>query len=123
MALKNRQIGPTIMVTGALRSGKSSLCRILVNYSLKLGWRPMLVDLDLKNNEISAPGTIAAVTVDESLPNDDLIQNALCFFQGQTLPDATPDFFDKQVSEMATAVRAKLENDLKLFNDEHMIEG
>jgi hypothetical protein len=24
---------------------------------------------------------------------------------------------------MATAVRAKLENDLKLFNDEHMIEG
>jgi len=33
----------------------------------------MLVDLDLKNNEISAPGTIAAVTVDESLPNDDLI--------------------------------------------------
>jgi len=122
MALKNRQIGPTIMVTGALRSGKSSLCRILVNYSLKLGWRPMLVDLDLKNNEISAPGTIAAVTVDESLPNDDLIQNALCFFQGQTLPDATPDFFDKQVSEMATAVRAKLENDLKLFNDEHMIE-
>jgi polyribonucleotide 5'-hydroxyl-kinase len=123
LALKNRQIGPTIMVTGALRSGKSSLCRILVNYSLKLGWRPMLVDLDLKNNEISAPGTIAAVTVDESLPNDDLIQNALCFFQGQTLPDATPDFFDKQVSEMATSVRAKLENDLKLFNDEHMIEG
>jgi polyribonucleotide 5'-hydroxyl-kinase len=111
------------MVTGALRSGKSSLCRILVNYSLKLGWRPMLVDLDLKNNEISAPGTIAVVTVDESLPNDDLIQNALCFFQGQTLPDATPDFFDKQVSEMATSVRAKLENDLKLFNDEHMIEG
>jgi polynucleotide 5'-kinase involved in rRNA processing len=38
------------------------------------------VDLDLKNNEISPPGTISAVTVDETLPNDDLVQNALCFF-------------------------------------------
>jgi mRNA cleavage and polyadenylation factor CLP1 P-loop len=44
-----------------------------VNYSLKLGWRPILADLDLSNNEIAPPGCIAAVTVDEILPNDDLI--------------------------------------------------
>jgi polyribonucleotide 5'-hydroxyl-kinase len=72
-ALKNRKVGPSILITGSQQSGKSTLCRILINYSLKLGWRPVLADLDLCNNEIVPPGCIAAVTVDEILPNDDLI--------------------------------------------------
>jgi len=46
---------------------------MLVNYSLKLGWRPILVDVDLNNNELTPPGNIAAATIDEMLPNDDLI--------------------------------------------------
>lgn len=95
----------------------------MVNYSLKLGWRPVLVDLDLTNNEISPPGSIAAVTVEESLPNDELIQSALCFFNGNTTPDNTLDFFDRQIYELATAVKTRLENDLKLFNEEHLIES
>jgi hypothetical protein len=69
----------------------------LINYSLKLGWTPVLADLDLSNNEIAPPGCIAAVTVDENLPNDDLIHSALCFFNGTTAAEKTFDFFDKQV--------------------------
>lgn len=72
-ALKMRKLGPTILITGSNQSGKSTICKIFVNYSLRLGWRPVLVDLDLNNNEITPPGCIAACTVDESIPNDDLI--------------------------------------------------
>ena len=72
-ALKKRQVGPTILVTGKRESGKTTLCRLFTNYSLKLGWRPILIDLDLNKNEIAPAGCIAAATVDDTLPNDDLI--------------------------------------------------
>ena len=81
-SLKNKTLGPNILITGSNQSGKSTLCRILTNYSLKLGWTPMLCDLDLNFNEISPPGSIAAALVEEPLPNDDLIHNSLCFFHG-----------------------------------------
>jgi polyribonucleotide 5'-hydroxyl-kinase len=72
-ALKSKSIGPTILITGNNQSGKSTLCRIFANYSLRLGWRPILCDIDLNSNEISPPGCIAAAAIDESIPNDDLI--------------------------------------------------
>ena len=59
-ALRNKEIGPTLLVTGSATSGKSTICKILINYSLKLGWTPILCDLDLNSNEISPPGCIAA---------------------------------------------------------------
>lgn len=121
-ALKKKEVGPSILVTGTNYSGKSTLCRILVNYSLRLGWRPILCDIDLYNNEISPPGCISAAAIDDTLPNDDLVQNSLCFFHGSISPDKTLEFFDKQVYELSNAVRTLQENDLKLFNQEHMIE-
>ncbi len=62
------------------------------------------------------------MTVEESLPNDDLTQGALCFFNGCTSPENTSEFYDRQVNELAVAVRTRLQNDLKLFKEEHMIE-
>jgi polyribonucleotide 5'-hydroxyl-kinase len=93
-ALKNKTLGPNILITGSTQSGKSTLCRILTNYSLKLGWTPMLCDLDLNYNEISPPGCIAAALVEEPLPNDDLIQSSLSFFHGNNEP-FTLEFLSK----------------------------
>ena len=94
-ALKNKLIGQTILVTGSNFSGKSTLCKILTNYSLKLGWRPILCDIDLNNNEICPPGSIGATAIDDPLPNDDLISNALCYFHGSTSPEKTIEFFTR----------------------------
>ena len=58
-ALADKKIGPVIMITGSQRSGKSTLCKMLINYSLKLGWTPLYADLDLSTNEITPPGTIS----------------------------------------------------------------
>jgi len=45
----------------------------LVNYALKLGYNPVLADLDLSCNEICPPGAMAAALVQDTLPNDNLI--------------------------------------------------
>ena len=110
-ALKEKRLGPNILVTGSNQSGKSTLCKILVNYSLKLGWTPLLCDLDLNNNEISPPGNISAALVEEPLPNDDLIQTSINFFHGNTQP-ITLEFYERQIGEMAAKVEEKMEADL-----------
>ena len=39
--------GPRVMVVGPTDSGKSTLCRILINYALQSDWSPTYVDLDV----------------------------------------------------------------------------
>jgi len=46
-ALTQKRVGPMLLVTGSTQSGKSTLCKMLVNYSLKLGWSPVFADIDL----------------------------------------------------------------------------
>jgi polynucleotide 5'-kinase involved in rRNA processing len=53
---------------GAASSGKNTISRILTNYSAKIGWETVYVDLDPENNEISALGTISAATFNEYMP-------------------------------------------------------
>lgn len=46
------------MVAGLADVGKSTLCRMLANWAARLGRTPILVDLDVGQNQISIPGTI-----------------------------------------------------------------
>ena len=39
--------GPRCMVVGPTDVGKSSLCKILLNYAVRMGWCPTYVDLDI----------------------------------------------------------------------------
>ncbi len=49
------------MITGLPDVGKSTLCRMLVNWAARLGRTPILVDLDVGQNQISIPGTIGRI--------------------------------------------------------------
>jgi polyribonucleotide 5'-hydroxyl-kinase len=59
---RNKNIrGPVTMVVGPTDVGKSTLCRMLLNYSARLNspsHRPIYVDLDPGQGQISVPGTI-----------------------------------------------------------------
>lgn len=50
--------GPVTMVVGPGDVGKSTLVRILLNYAVRMGRRPIYVDLDVGQGSISVPGTI-----------------------------------------------------------------
>lgn len=90
---------------------------MLVNYSLKLGWSPIFADLDLQSGEISPPGSISAAMLspgEDLLPSDSLQKKSINYFHGKT-EFVTQEFYSKQVSELADAVKKKLSNDLKQF--------
>ena len=105
-ALCAKEPGPRVFITGDASSGKSSICKTLINYSLKLGWTPLLADLDLTQNSISAPGCISAALVDEILEGhtDNLTSKSINYFHGACASGnfiITPDYFDSQVRELA----------------------
>ena len=50
--------GPVTIVVGPTDVGKSTVTRILLNYSVRMGRRPIYVDLDVGQGQISVPGTI-----------------------------------------------------------------
>ena len=65
LALSNLEIGPKVLVMGAAFSGKNTVSRTLLNYSVKLGWETIFADLDSQANEISPIGTLAAASFSE----------------------------------------------------------
>lgn len=46
------------MIVGPTDVGKSTVCRILLNYAARLGRAPVYVDLDVGQGNIAVPGTI-----------------------------------------------------------------
>lgn len=50
--------GPITMIVGPCDVGKSTVTRILLNYAVRMRRRPILVDLDVGQGQISVPGTI-----------------------------------------------------------------
>jgi polyribonucleotide 5'-hydroxyl-kinase len=113
-ALNNNKIGPKVLVAGSNFSGKSTLCHILLNYGIKLGWTPLYVDLDL-SNEISVPGAIAAGVVDYIIPNDYTIDNSISLFHGSLNNDMNVYLYEKQINELASLVNNKLNAELDVF--------
>lgn len=57
-AEKENRFGPNILVAGPSDVGKTTLCRILLNYAVRNGRTPVFVDLDLDQSSITIPGNI-----------------------------------------------------------------
>lgn len=80
-----------MLVTGSLHSGKKTMCKVLVNYAVKLGWQPTYVDLDLKSDEFTPPGSISASVVSQPMPCD-LVQQTMSYFHSSQ-KIVTQEFF------------------------------
>ncbi len=113
-ALVGNRIGPNVLITGTSHSGKTTLCHILLNYAVKLGWTPLYVDLDL-SNEITVPGNLSAAVIDYPIPNDFLIDSAISLFHGNPNNEINFYLYEKQISEMANIIKSKMENELEIF--------
>ncbi|CAM9902175.1 unnamed protein product, partial [Chrysoparadoxa australica] len=109
-----RAHGPRVLVAGPVDSGKSTLCKILTAYAVRLGRCPLEVDLDVGQGEITVPGAIAACSHDSSTLAVDQRHSytaPLAFFYGHTSVDENPEYFKHLISRAAVCVNERAQQD------------
>lgn len=111
-AEKNDTMGPITMVVGPSDVGKSTVCKLLLNYAARMGRRPVFVDLDVGQGEIAIPGTIGALLVERpSNVVEGFSQQApLVFHFGYTTPSANTTLYNLLVSRLAEVCSDRLES-------------
>ncbi|GAB0090459.1 Protein CLP1 homolog [Sergentomyia squamirostris] len=100
----NAQVsGPIVMVVGPTDVGKTTLCRILLNYAVRQGRCPLYVDLDPGQGNVSIPGTIGALLVERpATVEEGFSQKApLVYHFGHKAPSENDVLYQKIISKLA----------------------
>lgn len=107
--------GPIAMVVGPTDVGKSTLCRLLLNYAVRMGRRPVYVDLDVGQGSIAIPGTIGANYIERAASVEDGFSQAapLVYHYGHKTPGHNPVLYNRLVSRLADVVRERLQANRK----------
>ncbi|XP_067649529.1 polyribonucleotide 5'-hydroxyl-kinase Clp1-like [Haliotis asinina] len=107
--------GPRVLVVGPTDVGKSTLCRLLCNYAVRLGRAPVLADLDVGQNQIGIPGTIGAIVVERPADVEEGFSEAapLCFHFGHKSPSENITLFNLLVSRLADVINLRCESSNK----------
>eukprot|EP00756_Hemistasia_phaeocysticola_P051840 Hpha_TRINITY_DN27018_c0_g1::TRINITY_DN27018_c0_g1_i1::g.33186::m.33186/K14399/CLP1, HERB; polyribonucleotide 5'-hydroxyl-kinase len=102
--------GPRVLVCGPSDSGKTSVCRLLANYAARLDWDVTYVDLDVSNNSIAIPGTIAAVPVDAPVADEGFSTfPPISYFYGDTVVEGRNErLYDELTGALARDVAARV---------------
>ena len=91
------QDGPVIVVCGGKNTGKSSLCRYIVNILLSSYDKVEYMDIDCGQTEYSPPGLVSWFTVSEPMLGPPHLQGFkrpnLSHFIGSTSVSSDPDFY------------------------------
>ncbi|XP_065360870.1 protein CLP1 homolog [Calliphora vicina] len=95
--------GPVAMVVGPMDVGKSTLCRILLNYSVRLGRRPLYADIDVGQGALAIPGTIGTILIERPASIEEgLSQTApLIYHFGYKTPSGNNTLYKTVISKMA----------------------
>lgn len=93
--------GPRVMVVGPADVGKSTVCRLLLNYGVRLGRRPTFVELDVGQGSISIPGTMGALYIERPADVEEgfSVQAPMVYHFGSTTPGTNIKLYNK-VSNM-----------------------
>ncbi|XP_014239410.1 protein CLP1 homolog [Cimex lectularius] len=107
--------GPITMVVGPTDVGKSTICRILLNYAVRMGRTPVFVDLDVGQGQISVPGSIGAVLVERPATVEEGFsqQAPLVYHFGHTTPQKNIQTMNLLVSKMSEVVHERLKANKK----------
>uniref|UniRef100_A0A9J2PY87 Protein CLP1 homolog n=2 Tax=Ascaris TaxID=6251 RepID=A0A9J2PY87_ASCLU len=112
---KEEARGPALMIVGPTDVGKSTVCRILCNYAVRVGRTPTFVDLDVGQGSISLPGTVGAHYIEKTA---DVVEgfekkSPLVYHFGSLTPSSNIVLYDLLVKQVAEVVakRRKLSSD------------
>ncbi|GAB4822312.1 hypothetical protein N2152v2_009358 [Parachlorella kessleri] len=102
-----------LQVVGPTDSGKSTLCKILLNYAVRTGWHPVMADLDIGQGSITVPGCLAAtpieapIDVEEGFPVD----APLVYYFGGVSPSDNPALYKHLVERLAHVLDLRAQAD------------
>ncbi|XP_055700817.1 protein CLP1 homolog [Phlebotomus papatasi] len=102
----NGSNGPIVMIVGPTDVGKTTLCRILLNYAVRQGRCPLYVDLDPGQGSVSIPGTIGALLVERpATVEEGFSQKApLVYHFGHKSPGDNDVLYQTVISKLAEVV-------------------
>ncbi|PIC23359.1 hypothetical protein B9Z55_017089 [Caenorhabditis nigoni] len=105
------QRGPRIMLVGPTDVGKTTVSRILCNYAVRKGGTPILVDLDVGQNNISVPGTIGAMLVQKTADVVDGFERnmPLVLNFGHTSPGENLPLYETLLKGLASTMNSQIE--------------
>jgi len=114
-AEKDNTRGPICMLVGPTDVGKSTVSKILLNYAVRLGRKPIFVELDVGQGAISVPGTIGAMMVERPASVEEgFSQNApLVYHYGHNSPGHNNVLYKELVSRLADVVRERMKANRK----------
>jgi len=112
---KENNRGPRVMIVGPTDVGKSTVCKILVNYASRIGRSPVLVDLDVGQNELSIPGAIAAVVIERPADIEEgyCLDAPLAYHFGHKSPSDNIPLYNTLVTRLAEIINMRCESNSK----------
>merc|ERR1719204_2465407 len=114
MKEQSSTFGPRVLIVGPKDCGKTTLTKILANYAVRLGRKPTLVDLDVGQNMICIPGTVAAVSLERPMDVEtglDVV-SPIVFFHGDPSPNTKLQLFHKCITNLSNVVKKRLVRNL-----------
>ncbi|XP_077979250.1 polyribonucleotide 5'-hydroxyl-kinase Clp1-like isoform X2 [Glandiceps talaboti] len=114
-AERDESRGPRVMVVGPTDVGKSTLCRLLLNYGVRVGRRPTFIDLDVGQGSVSIPGTIGALLVERPADVEEgfSLQAPLVYHFGSTSPGSNIKLYNFLVSKLAEVFNIRCKSNRK----------
>ena len=104
------------MIVGPKDVGKSTVSEILLNYAVRMGRRPIFVDLDVGQGSIGVSGSIGAVLVERpaAIEESGFSDTApFILHYGHTSPGQNGPLFSKLTRRMADVVRDRMDKNRK----------
>lgn len=119
--------GPRLLVVGPPNSGKTSLCKILVSYAVKMDRYPLLVNLDPKEAVFGPPGALGAAAVSHILDIEtgwgtSPVSGAsplhpkqpLYYYYGLNNIHKNPKYFQQNVEELGAGIKRRIAQDKRV---------
>ncbi|MXQ98246.1 hypothetical protein E5288_WYG001640 [Bos mutus] len=90
---------------------ESTVCRLLLNYAVRLGRRPTYVELDVGQGSVSIPGTMGALYIERPADVEEgfSIQAPLVYHFGSTTPGTNIKLYNKITSRLADVFNQRCE--------------